>query len=52
MTKNHDDNPKDEEDLKIKTTSKEMRMISKIENDPKVNENPTKNGSDVKMKTI
>ena len=36
-----DDNPKDEEDLKIKTTSK-MRMISKIENDPKINDNPHK----------
>ena len=36
-----DDNPKDEEDLKIKTTSK-MRTISKIENDPKINDNPHK----------
>jgi len=40
-----DDNPKDEEDLKIKTTSK-------IENDPKINDNPHKNGDDLKMKTI
>ena len=30
-----------------------MRMTSKIENDPKINDNPhNKNGNDLKMKTI
>ena len=38
------------EDLKIKTFSK-MRMISKIENDPKINNNST-DEEDLKMKTI
>ena len=41
---------KDKEDLKIKTFSK-MRMISKIENDPKINNNST-DKEDLKMKTI
>ena len=41
---------KDKEDLKIKTFSK-MRMISKIENDPKINNNST-DEEDLKMKTI
>ena len=41
---------KDKKDLKIKTFSK-MRMISKIENDPKINNNST-DEEDLKMKTI